>query len=242
MKRCTMNKIWLSAVLGAVALLALPGISSAQRVRQGGRGYYGGGRSYSGYGGYRSYSPRNYAGYGRGYYGGNGRGYYGGLSGLGLGLYLGSLGSGYGYPYSSGYGYPSSYGYGYPSYGGSYTYAPSYNYVQPSYSYAQPSVIAPSSYEAPATTSPAVTADDANPNAAMLELRVPPNAEVWIGGVLTSQTGTVRHYTSPTIERDRTFTYQIRARWTDDNGEVVDRTKQVKVWAGARIGVDFNNP
>jgi uncharacterized protein (TIGR03000 family) len=51
----------------------------------------------------------------------------------------------------------------------------------------------------------------------------------------------VRHFVSPSLQAGRTFTYEIRARWTDASGRSVDRTKQVEVKAGARIGVDFNS-
>ena len=75
----------------------------------------------------------------------------------------------------------------------------------------------------------------------MMEVRVPANAEVWVEGDKTSQTGAVRHFSSPALTPGKTFTYDLRARWTGADGKAVDRTKQVKVQAGARVGVDFNN-
>jgi len=145
-------------------------------------------------------------------YGGYGQGYYG----YGRGYY--GPGYRYGYPYYEGYYYSQP----------SYSYAePSYNYVQPSYGYVQPSIPTP--------------AEEQDSNAAMLEVRVPENAQLWFAGAKTSQTGAVRHFVSPSLPAGRTFTYEIRARWTDASGSSVDRTKQVKVQAGARVGVDFNN-
>jgi uncharacterized protein (TIGR03000 family) len=205
-----MSKIWLSAVIGALALLGLPGRSSAQHG--GHDAHHSGSGGYS-RGGYDQHRYGGYGGYGQGYYGGYGRGYYG----SGFGLYIGP-GYRYGYPYYGGYYYNQ------PSY--SYV-EPAYNYVQPSYGYVQPSIPTP--------------ADDQDPNAAMLEVRVPENAQLWFAGAKTSQTGAVRHFVSPSLPAGRTFTYEVRARWTDASGSSVDRTKQVEVRAGARVGVDFNN-
>jgi uncharacterized protein (TIGR03000 family) len=213
-----MSKIWLSTAIGAVALLGLPGTSPAQHdgreVRPGGRGGYSREAYQPGYSGYGDY--------GRSYYGGYGRGYYG----SGFGPYIGPR-----------------YGYGYPYYGGSYynqpSYSyPSYNYVQPSYGYVEPSI--PTPYP-PAAPPSAGLSEDQDPNAAMLEVRVPENAQLWFAGARTSQTGPVRHFVSPSLPPGRTFTYEIRARWTDASGRSVDRTKRVEVRAGARVGVDFNS-
>ena len=152
--------------------------------------------------------------YGRSYYSGYGWGYYG----PGFGWYSG-VGPGYGYryPYYGGYGSPYD--------GGYYSNTPSNSYIDPSYNYQ-----APYGY-----------AEDQDPNAALLEVRVPENAQLWFAGARTAQTGPVRHFVSPSLSPGQTFTYEIRARWTDASGRWVDRTKQVKVKAGARIGVDFNS-
>ena len=186
-----MSKFGLSTLFGAVVLLGLPGVSSAQRGGHGG-----------GHGGYGHY------GYGHGHYG----------YGYGVGLYVAL-------PF-----YP----YGSPYYGSSYYYEPVVNVLQPP--------IAPPAYFAPETVPPPSPTEKPNPTIAMLELRVPENAEVWFDGDRTSQTGTLRHFESPTLESGRTYTYQIRARWTDAEGKPVDRTKQVKVQTGSRVGVDFNVP
>jgi uncharacterized protein (TIGR03000 family) len=146
------------------------------------------------------------------------------------------------------YGYPDYGGYyGTPYYGGyyynqpSYYYAdPSYGYAQPSYGYLEPSTSTPYSY--PTEAASVNSAEDQDPNAALFEVRVPDNAEIWFAGAKTTQTGPVRHFVSPSLQPGRTFTYEIRARWADVSGRRVDRTKEVKVQAGARVGVDFNKP
>jgi len=214
-----MRKIWYSAILGALALLLLPGISLAQR---GGRGGHGGG--YSG-------------GYGGGYYGGHG-GYYGGYGGYG-GYYGGGLYGGYygrGYGIGIAIGSPGYYSYGSPYYGSSYSYSPSYGYVEPS---------APTTslYTPPQSpTLPAPTADNANSNVVNMEVRVPENATLWVQGQKTDATGAVRRFVSAPIEPGHKYAYELRATWTDANGTPVDRKKKVDVQAGAWVGVDFNQP
>jgi uncharacterized protein (TIGR03000 family) len=219
-----MRKIWISAVFGAVALLGLPAMSYAGPGGGHGGGGHGGGGHGGGHGGGFS---GGHGGYGHGGYGHGGYGYghggygrygYGGYGYGGLGLYSGLYGYGYGSPY----------------YGSSY--------YEPAYDYSSPSAVAPAAYYSPDTSSIGSPADNPNPNAAMLQLRVPENAEVWFEGDKTSQTGSVRHFVSPSLEPGKTFTYDVRARWTDASGQPVDRTKQVKVQAGARVGVDFNRP
>lgn len=220
-----MSKIGLSAAIGAVALLGLAGTSPAQHggtpSRQSGRGGYSHENYQHGYGGE--------GGYGRGYYGGSGWGYYS----PSFGLYIGpGPGYSYRYPYYGGYEFPSDWGY--------YYNPPSYSYVEPShdyqstYGYFEPSV--PTPYP-----SSAGLAEDHDPNAALLEVMVPENAQLWFAGARTAQTGPVRHFVSPSLPPGQPFTYEIRARWTDASGRSVERIKRVKVQAGARIGVNFNS-
>ena len=79
-----------------------------------------------------------------------------------------------------------------------------------------------------------------DPNAANLEVRLPENATLWIQGQQAKETGAVRHFVSPPLANDQTFTYDLHANWTDANGKTIERTKKVEVKAGAWIGVDFN--
>jgi len=78
-----------------------------------------------------------------------------------------------------------------------------------------------------------------NSGRAWIEIQVPSNAEIWFEGDRTMQTGTQRQFVSPPLDRGRKFTYDVRARWTDGNGKVVDRTQKVKVEADRRTFVDF---
>jgi uncharacterized protein (TIGR03000 family) len=151
-------------------------------------------------------------------------------------------GSGY---YHSGYGYNRGYG-------GSLYVIPSI-YLAPSGGYGAPTVYASpaasyyygpsadlrSGYGPSADLRPGSAPVPATPtNLAYLDVRVPPDAQVWVDGDPTTQTGGERSFVSPPLEPGRIFMYEIRARWLD-NGEVVDLTKQVRIRAGDRVPVDF---
>jgi len=250
-----MNKIWITAALGAAALLTLTGESSAQY--RGGRGGVSIGIGSGGYGYGNGYGYGS--GYGRGYGGYPGYGYGKGYGGSGISIGIGSGGYGYG----SGYGlgnsyYGSSYNSGYysqPAYGSAYYAQPAYSsgyYSQPAYGTAspyaqvytsQPSVTTTmAGYYAPTTAGATAASTTQEPNSAMLEVRVPANAEVWFGNSKTEQTGAVRYFASPSLEPGATYTYDVKARWTGADGQPVERAKTARIQAGARVAVDFNTP
>jgi uncharacterized protein (TIGR03000 family) len=150
---------------------------------------------------------------------------WGGHSGHSYGGYGGWGGYGWG-----GYGYGNRPYYGglwpYSYYGYDYSYRPDYyGYAEPSYYYS------PQNFgeEQEAT----------NDSRAFIQVRVPPNAELWFEGDKTRQTGATRSFVSPALENGKEFTYDIRARWTGPDGQPVDQTRQVKVQAGRRAMVDF---
>jgi uncharacterized protein (TIGR03000 family) len=156
-------------------------------------------------------------GWNRGGWGYGGLGYYGAYP-----YYSGA------YPYYSG----GSYG-AYPDY-----YAPDYSYpdiqpyvATPDYSgYSSPQSERPASPSVPSTTTDTT---------AHLDVMVPDSAQVWVEGAKTQQTGSLRHFVSPALTPGQDFTYDIRARWTDENGNVVDRTRHVPVHAGGQVMVNF---
>ena len=152
-------------------------------------------------------------------------GRYGRGGRYGSGYYGGGYGSGY-----NQYGY-GQYGYGSPYASGGYGIDPS------SYAGIQPSGQR-SFYYTPGQAGPSQASQ--NPNVATLEVRVPDGAEIWIEGDKTSMTGTMRRFTSPALEPGKSYTYDVKAKWTDSSGKEVERTRTVKVAAGARVGVDFN--
>jgi len=168
---------------------------------------------------------------GRGGGWGGGRGGWGGW-GPGVSIGLGYGGWGYGnrgwYGGYGGYGYDSWPTYGYDTY--AYD-TPSYYY---SPSYTTPSYATPAAYSGEEQES----ANDAQ-NRAFIQVRVPNNAEVLFEGERTSQTGAERRFISPPLQPGKTFTYDIRARWTGPDGKPMEQTRQVKVQAGRRSMVDF---
>jgi uncharacterized protein (TIGR03000 family) len=75
---------------------------------------------------------------------------------------------------------------------------------------------------------------------ARIRVRVPANALVAINGQITTPTGTMREFVSPSIDPNREYAYTVEARWTE-NGREVDRTRKVTFFAGDRITIDFIN-
>jgi len=205
-------------------------------------GYRGG--AYRGFSGYRGYGYRPYYGgyYGRGYgWRGYGLGY--GLLGYGLGYGLGGYGlggyglGGYGYPYSSYYGSTSVYA---PSYAGYSSYYPPVDttgYVAPAdYGLAtSPDYAAPADYGQTAPSGYAAPAED---NEAHITIVVPPDATVWFDGDQTTQTGPAREFVSPPLAPGQTYTYHVRARWTE-NGRPVEQERDIHVRANQQTIENF---
>jgi len=78
-------------------------------------------------------------------------------------------------------------------------------------------------------------------NNALINVRVPPNAEVFFDDQGTSQIGSFRSFISPPLNSDRNFVYHIRARWTE-NGRQVEKVRNIEVHAGDRLFVNFISP
>jgi uncharacterized protein (TIGR03000 family) len=157
--------------------------------------------------------PRGGGNRGGGYYGGNrGGGYYGGNRGgyYGGGYYRGGIGV-----------YPGSY-YDYP------------------YGYSAPSYVVPAApyYDSRPAAADYAPPADASDLTAHVTVRAPADAEIWFGATKTRQTGAVREFESPELMSGREYTYEVRARWTQD-GKEVSRTQSIEVSAGARKTVDF---
>jgi uncharacterized protein (TIGR03000 family) len=88
----------------------------------------------------------------------------------------------------------------------------------------------------PGTPAPPLAAKD--DKAARIVVRVPADAEVWLEGSKTRQTGAAREFISPPLESGENYVYEVRARWTND-GQSVDQTRKVEVHAGDRVSVNF---
>lgn len=77
-----------------------------------------------------------------------------------------------------------------------------------------------------------------NEPVALIDVRVPADADVWLEGQPTKQTGAHRQYVSPTLKPGTPYTYEIKVRWQAE-GKAVEETRQVQVTAGGRINVAF---
>jgi uncharacterized protein (TIGR03000 family) len=75
-------------------------------------------------------------------------------------------------------------------------------------------------------------------NKAHIWLRVPSDAEVWVDGFKTKQTGESRYFFSPPLSPGKKYAYQMRIRWTKD-GKPTEETQRLLVQAGETIRRDF---
>jgi uncharacterized protein (TIGR03000 family) len=167
-------------------------------------------------------------GFGRGFFRG---GFFPGFYGYGLGFGPGLCGYGLGL------------GRGFYGYGSSYASSPS-GYGSASAGYSGPAVsgyYSPPAGSAPVAVRSAGYGTDLADNLGYVRMEVPADAEIWIDGVKTSQTGPVRTFVSQPLDPGQKCVYQVRARWTE-NGRTVEQTRQVNVRANARTNVDFNRP
>lgn len=76
---------------------------------------------------------------------------------------------------------------------------------------------------------------------AHFEVFVPCNAEVWLEGRKTDQTGEVRSFVSPPLTPGEDYVYTIKARW-QEGGKDVEQVQKVVVHAGSRHNVRFPSP
>jgi uncharacterized protein (TIGR03000 family) len=204
-------------LFASVLLLASAGPVAAQRGGGGGRGAPAGGFHGPPAGAFHGAPYHGY--YGHPYYRGYGYGYY---PAVGVTLAFGGYGSGYGYGYGSGYGSG---------------YVP--GYVAPS----SPAVVAEAGPYAPppAGSAPEMLPPPTRDSAAGVHVLVPADATLWFNGVLTNLKGAERDFVTPELSGDRIYTYEVRARWTQD-GRAVERTVQVEVRPNRTTTVDFTAP
>jgi uncharacterized protein (TIGR03000 family) len=204
-----------------VAALALwvGGSGTAQAQHRGGG--HGGGVGHAGGVGHGD------GGHGDGGRWGGYRGYgYYPYGGFGIGIYASPYRS-YGY----GYGYPDygSYGYSYP-YSTDTSVYPSTVYSTTQYG---PSIV-PVSTDANITQSGYYT--PGTDNRARVHVRLPADAQLWVDGDPTQQTGSERDFVTPPLTSAGTYT--LKARWMQGN-EPVERSMKVDVRPGQTSQVDF---
>jgi uncharacterized protein (TIGR03000 family) len=172
------------------------------------------------------------------------------------GYYPGYYGSTIYSPWAGGYGDWSRFSYGYsPNYYGYnwYGYTPNYyqynwsgyspGYYDGTMNYGNQPMNGPGYYYGGEGSfgnyyGQAGMAED--PNAAHLDVNVPADGQIWVEGEKTTQTGTQRHFISPSLTPGKEYTYDIKAQW-QENGKEVTRTKHVQVRPGEHFTVDFGS-
>lgn len=72
-------------------------------------------------------------------------------------------------------------------------------------------------------------------------IRVPPDAELWLDGVKTGQTGPTRVFLTPALEPGEPYVYTVCARWSD-GGRVIEQSKDLVLHAGDWVSITFPTP
>jgi uncharacterized protein (TIGR03000 family) len=65
------------------------------------------------------------------------------------------------------------------------------------------------------------------------------NAQIFVDGAKTSQSGSSRSFVTPALEPGKTFSYEMRVQWTAPDGLMVNLTRTVHVKAGRETKVGF---
>ncbi len=71
-----------------------------------------------------------------------------------------------------------------------------------------------------------------------LDIRVPSNAEVMVGGEKLSGSGTTRRFTSSGLTTGQSYEYKVKATWTE-NGKQMTKERTVQAQPGQRTMVDL---
>jgi len=86
---------------------------------------------------------------------------------------------------------------------------------------------------------PVISGQEAARQPAHIRVLVPADAVVEIDGTATKQTGASRLFVSPALVPGKTYSYTIKATWTDASGKSVSDEQAVKVRAGEESVVDL---
>jgi len=78
----------------------------------------------------------------------------------------------------------------------------------------------------------------APPDAALVIVKLPAEAELWFDDTKTTQDGSYRRFVTPPLEAGRPLTYTLRVRWQVKDAELT-RVERVEVEHGKRVTVNF---
>jgi uncharacterized protein (TIGR03000 family) len=163
-------------------------------------------------------------------------------SGIGSAMYYGPYTGGHGYSYAEAYHYGLSFSaadswrrdpLAYPA--GPYPYRPPYPLFSWYHARYNPTVVVDAGEPAVLPLQPV---PGSPPGAAVVQVTVPVDAEVWVEGDKTGLTGPHREFVSPPLVTGKSYLYTVRARWTEA-GRSVEQIQVVAVQAGNRAEVRF---
>lgn len=78
----------------------------------------------------------------------------------------------------------------------------------------------------------------ATSSSALIEVRLPADAQLWFENTSTGQTGAYRRFQTPPLSPGRELVYTVQVRWIV-NGAELSRIEEVHVAAGGRYIVNF---
>jgi uncharacterized protein (TIGR03000 family) len=81
-------------------------------------------------------------------------------------------------------------------------------------------------------------AESATEAVAVLAVKCPANAEIWLNDYKTKMTGPDRDFISPPLSKEMNHRYHVRVRWIE-NGFAIIQERHVPVAPGTRTSVRF---
>jgi uncharacterized protein (TIGR03000 family) len=75
---------------------------------------------------------------------------------------------------------------------------------------------------------------------ALIDVFLPAEARLSFQGVTMTEGGSVREFKSPPLLPGRSYTYDVRATWKDDDGREVVKSRRLTVRAGDHLELDLN--
>ena len=104
------------------------------------------------------------------------------------------------------------------------------------YSYAPSAVF----YSTPATaTKSRAYYPGAEPDKVLVNVTIPADAKLTFQGAKTTQTGTVRHFLSPSITAGYRYAYSVQATWME-NGQAITKSRSFEVQPGDVVQIVFS--